>query len=124
MSSGCIGRWHTVREPDGLALSSRNQYLSAAHRSAAPVLYRALTAAHRRIEAGDRDAKMIVGLLTDTIATAPEGVLDYAAVVDDDTLMPIDRIAGDVLLLLAVRFGTTRLIDNMPVKIREKYIEQ
>ncbi len=109
----------TVREPDGLALSSRNQYLDPAQRAAALVLYRALSSARARIEAGERDSQVLVRLIADTISTAPGAVLDYAAVVDDDTLAPVDRVVGAVLLMLAVRFGTTRLIDNVLVRVQE-----
>jgi pantoate--beta-alanine ligase len=107
----------TVREPDGLALSSRNQYLDPAQRAAAPVLFQALSAARVRIVAGERDPQALLRLIADMISTAPGAVLDYAAVVDDDTFTPVDRVVGAVLLMLAVRFGTTRLIDNVPVQV-------
>jgi pantoate--beta-alanine ligase len=114
----------TVRAADGVALSSRNQYLTEAQRAAAPVVFRALTAARQRIENGERDAREIVRVLIETLGSEHEAVLDYAAVVDDDTLEPVERIVGDVLLLLAVRFGTTRLIDNVLVKISIVFDEQ
>ncbi len=102
-----------VRAEDGLALSSRNQYLDAGQRSQAPVLHRALAEARRRIEAGERDAERLRRGLEACIAAAPGTVLDYAAVIDADSLQPLARLQGAVLVALAVRFGSTRLIDNL-----------
>lgn len=104
-----------VREADGLALSSRNRYLEAEERRHAPILYRALTAARRRIEAGERDAAVVREAMREQIASLPDAVLDYAAVVDADTLQELDQVAPSrsVLLALAVKFGGTRLIDNL-----------
>jgi pantoate--beta-alanine ligase len=103
----------TVREPDGLALSSRNKYLDADQRRRAVVLSRALAEARERVAAGERDADALRALLTERVAATPGAVLDYAAVVDADTLAPVARLSGPTLLALAVRFGTTRLIDNV-----------
>src|SRR5207249_2913069 len=100
-----------VREPDGLALSSRNQYLSAEQRRHATVLQRALGEARARIEAGERDAGAVRRALTERLAAAPGAVVAYAEVVDYDTLQPLDRLRGQVLLAVAVQFGATRLID-------------
>jgi pantoate--beta-alanine ligase len=105
----------TVREADGLALSSRNQYLDPGQRRHATVLWRALTEARTRIDAGERDAEVIRRLLADRIAATPGAVLDYAAVVDADSLEPVARLRGPTLLALAVKFGATRLIDNLLV---------
>ena len=104
-----------VREADGLALSSRNQYLEAEERRHAPILYRALTAARRRIEAGERDAAVVREVMREQLAFVPGAVLDYAAVVDADTLQDLVQLAPSrpVLLALAVKFGGTRLIDNL-----------
>lgn len=104
-----------VREADDLALSSRNEYLEAQERRSAPVLYRALTEARRRIEAGERDAATVRKVMTETIASVPGAVLDYAAVVDADSLQALVQIVfgRPVLLALAVRFRGTRLIDNL-----------
>lgn len=104
-----------VREADGLALSSRNGYLEAEERRQATILHRALTAARRRIEAGERDAAAVREGMTELIASVPGAVLDYAAVVDADTLQPLTQIEAHraVLLALAVKLGSTRLIDNM-----------
>jgi pantoate--beta-alanine ligase len=106
-----------VREADGLALSSRNVYLTPEERRQAPALHRALEEARQRIEAGERDGAKIQRLLVERIAAVPGAVLDYAAVVDAATLQPIAHLAGDVLLALAVRFGSTRLIDNELIAI-------
>jgi pantoate--beta-alanine ligase len=104
-----------VREADGLALSSRNQYLEAQQRRQAVVLHRALNEAQRRIEAGERDAAVLRQAMIECIASAPDAVLDYAAVVDADSLEMPTRLAPgrSVLLALAVKFGGTRLIDNI-----------
>jgi pantoate--beta-alanine ligase len=105
----------TVREADGLALSSRNQYLDADQRRQAPALYRALEEARARVAAGERDGRALRKLLAERIAATPGAALDYAAVVDADTLAPVDRLTGPTLLALAVKFGDTRLIDNLTV---------
>ena len=105
----------TVREPDGLALSSRNKYLDLDQRRHAVVLSRALAEARDRVTAGERDADALRALLMARIAATPGAVLDYAAVVDADTLAPVARLSGPTLLALAVRFGTTRLIDNLHI---------
>ncbi|MBI4478633.1 MAG: pantoate--beta-alanine ligase, partial [Acidobacteria bacterium] len=104
----------TVREPDGLAMSSRNTYLSEAERLAAPVLYRALSAAKRRYEAGERDAEPLRRLVRDLIATEPLFTsVDYVSVADAETLQEFDRVEVPALLSLAARLGRTRLIDNI-----------
>ncbi len=105
----------TVREPDGLALSSRNVHLSAEERAAAPVLRRALLAARSRWEAGERDGAAIRAAMRETIASEPRANVEYVAVADASTLTELDRVDGPALLSLAVRFGTTRLIDNEPL---------
>ncbi len=103
----------TVRESDGLALSSRNQYLDPSQRENASVLYRALTEAAHRLRQGERDAGSLRRLLVQRIGATPGAVLDYAAVVAADTLQPLTQVQGPTLLALAVRFGNTRLIDNV-----------
>ncbi len=104
-----------VREPDGLALSSRNTYLNPDQRRAAVVLSRALQEAQSRVQSGERDAAALQRFLAEQISRTPGAVLDYAAVVDADTLTPIRRLEGPTLLALAVKFGDTRLIDNITV---------
>jgi pantoate--beta-alanine ligase len=101
-----------VREPDGLALSSRNVYLSAEERPRATVLFRALQEAKRLVQAGDRDAGRIRQAMVQMIAATPGAVIDYVELVDNETLEPVTRIDGEVLAALAVKFGGTRLIDN------------
>lgn len=107
----------TVREHDGLAMSSRNVYLDADQRAAAPVLHRALRAGSAAVLAGERDPGAVRSLMTDVIATEPLGELDYAAVVAADDLSVPDSLAGDLRLLVAVRFRSVRLIDNVGVTV-------
>jgi pantoate--beta-alanine ligase len=106
-----------VREADGLALSSRNQYLEADERRQATVLHRALVEARQRIEAGERDAAAVRRAMVEHIASAPGAVVDYIAVVDADSLEELARIVPGrpTLLALAVKFGGTRLIDNLQI---------
>jgi pantoate--beta-alanine ligase len=108
-----------VRESDGLALSSRNAYLSAAERRAAAVLHAALEAARRELEAGERDPARIVALLRRTIAAEPLAAMDYAAVVDADTFEPALHFRRSCYALLAVFIGGTRLLDNLLIEVRE-----
>jgi pantoate--beta-alanine ligase len=108
-----------VREPDGLALSSRNQYLSPAERKAAAVLYRSLSRAQSAIEEGERDSMRIVTAIRQELAGEPLGSPDYVEIVDEDSFEPIMGLTRTSLVLLAVRFGATRLIDNMQVEIAE-----
>jgi pantoate--beta-alanine ligase len=105
----------TVREPDGLALSSRNVHLSPVERAGAPVLRRALLAARSRWEAGERSADALRDAMWETLTAEPLAAPEYVSVADGTTLAEIDRIEGPALLSLAVRFGTTRLIDNEPL---------
>jgi pantoate--beta-alanine ligase len=104
----------TVREPDGLALSSRNVHLSPSERAAAPVLQRALLAARDRWAAGERSGDALRAAMGDVLATEPLATPAYVSVADGRTLAELDRVPDDgpVLLSLAVRFGSTRLIDN------------
>jgi pantoate--beta-alanine ligase len=105
----------TVREPDGLALSSRNVHLSPAERAAAPVLHRALLAARTRWEAGEHSADALRAAMLAEFAREPRAEVDYVSVADGVTLTELDRIERPALLSTAVRFGTTRLIDNEPL---------
>jgi pantoate--beta-alanine ligase len=102
----------TVRAPDGLALSSRNTYLNSAERQAAPVLYRALMAAQRAYQAGERQAAVLRQIVSETIAAEPLAHLQYVSAADPATLIELQGPVQKVLLSLAVYFGKTRLIDN------------
>jgi pantoate--beta-alanine ligase len=105
----------TLREPDGLALSSRNQYLDPAQRSQAPVLYQTLVEVQKLIRQGERRAKVLVDAIRTGIGNAPGARVDYIAIVDANTLEPLERAEGKVLVALAVFFGSTRLIDNVVI---------
>ena len=105
----------TVREPDGLALSSRNVHLSPEQRTAAAVLYRALTAGRSRWAAGERSADALRAAMNRTLAEEPLAEPEYVSVADGRTLAELETVTGPALLSLAVRFGTTRLIDNEPI---------
>jgi pantoate--beta-alanine ligase len=102
-----------VREPDGLALSSRNVYLNPDERKAALVLHRALTAARDELASGTRDALSIQSTLQKIFAAEPQAALDYAEIVDADTFEPVTRISRPTYILLAAFLGKTRLIDNL-----------
>ena len=101
-----------VREPDGLALSSRNAYLSVSERRAATALYRSLDTLRREISAGGRDVLHILAIARKIIESEPGVALDYAEIVDADTLEPVMALRKTSYALLAARVGNTRLIDN------------
>ena len=101
-----------VREPDGLALSSRNMYLKGADRAAATVLYRSLDAVRREVAAGQRDAAHLMVALRKVIESEPGVALDYAELVDGETLEPVVTLRRACYILLAAFVGGTRLIDN------------
>ena len=103
----------TVREADGLALSSRNVYLTAEEREQAPVLQRALLLARDSFQAGERDTTVLRFLLENELSGAPLGRVDYAEIVDAEDLEPVTRIERAAVMALAVFFGKTRLIDNL-----------
>lgn len=105
----------TVREADGLALSSRNRYLSASERAAAPRLYRALQAVRERALAGEIDVARLESALRTDLEVIPGARVDYARIVDADTLRPIGRLDRPAVALVAVYLGTTRLIDNVVI---------
>lgn len=113
-----IVRVPIVREADGLAMSSRNVYLSSELRSQALVLSQSLQKARETILGGEKDAAKIKSLLRETINTSSEANIDYAEIYDAVDLADVEVIKGRVLLALAVRFGTTRLIDNMIVEVQ------
>ena len=102
----------TVRESDGLAMSSRNVYLSEAERAQAPVLRSALDAGIAYVESGERDPAKIQAVMEDVLASAPLADIDYAVAVPASCLISSRPLEGEVRLLVAARFGRTRLIDN------------
>lgn len=109
----------TVREPDGLACSSRNAYLDPDEREQATVLFQAVQAAEDAVEGGEQDAKAVVGAMREQLASAPDAEVQYAELVDASTLQPVEELASgqEVLAAVAVFFGETRLIDNTFVEV-------
>ncbi len=106
----------TVRDPDGVALSSRNHYLTSAQRRAAPVLYAALRAGGAALLAGARSAVRIRRAMQRVVSSEPKARLEYLAVCDPETLEPLRRVTDKAVLLAAIRIGRVRLIDNMLIK--------
>lgn len=105
----------TVRETDGLAMSSRNSYLSPEERKSAVVLFRALTAAREAFERGERDAESLRKVMSATLASEPRARTQYVSCADYDTLEELGTVTGKALLSMAVFIGKTRLIDNFVV---------
>jgi pantoate--beta-alanine ligase len=102
-----------VRESDGMAMSSRNRYLSADERKSATVLSKSLFAAKELYSNGERDSAVILKVASDILAGEPRLTLDYLVIVDSETLQPVNEIDGAVVILLAGRLGPVRLIDNI-----------
>ena len=116
-----IASVETVREPDGLALSSRNVLLSRAERASAPAIFRALQRARDAVESGQQDAGKVVALARQVLDGEPLLRLDYLEIVDPGTLEPVRSILGPVRIAAAAFLGSTRLIDNIhaaPLKAR------
>ena len=109
----------TVREPDGLAMSSRNVYLKPDERQAATVLYRSLCAGRDAILAGERNGKRVQALVAQVIATEPLVKTEYVDVSDAETLEPLTDLTGEVVISVAARVGEARLIDNITVAVPE-----
>lgn len=107
----------TVREADGLAMSSRNTFLTPQQRTAATILSRSLREAEAKIKGGQSDTTAIIQFITQTIANEPLANIDYIDIVDTEEIKPIEKINGRTLIALAVRFGKTRLIDNIIVEV-------
>lgn len=107
-----------IRESDGLAMSSRNRYLTKRQRQDALVLSRSLEEAEEQIAGGQRDTAVLCADIRQKIEKVEETKVDYVAIVDPDTLVPLERVAGNVVILLAARFGSTRLIDNRVITPR------
>lgn len=112
-----IVRVPIMREASGLAMSSRNVYLSSEQKEQALVLSQSLQKAAQLIAAGERDPAHIKGVIRDMIAQSPEAVIDYAEIYDAHGLSDVEVVQGSVLIALAVKFGTTRLIDNLIVEV-------
>jgi pantoate--beta-alanine ligase len=108
-----IVRCPTVREEDGLAMSSRNAYLSEDERAAATCLFESLARAAWLVEGGERDANVLKAEMAKRIGAEPLAQLDYVAVVDDATFTEVERLEGSARALVAARIGKTRLIDNL-----------
>ena len=105
-----------LREPDGLALSSRNVYLQGDDRRAATALHRSLDTVRQEIATGQRDVLRLLAVLRRVLDAEPGIVLDYAEIVDAETLEPVVNLRGNCLILLAAKLGKTRLIDNALVE--------
>jgi len=103
-----------VREADGLAMSSRNTYLTPQQRNEAAVLYRSLKLAEQRVKLGEHDCKKIIDEMTNLITSSSSGQIDYVSFADNNSLQELGKlqVRQSVLVSLAVKFGTTRLIDN------------
>lgn len=107
----------TVREPDGLAMSSRNVYLSPQERSSARALSRSLQMGQDRLEAGERDISRLVEEMRAVLTVHPEITIDYVSLSDPDTLIELIEPQSEMVALIAARVGSTRLIDNRVLKI-------
>ncbi|MFP4175591.1 MAG: pantoate--beta-alanine ligase [Candidatus Brocadiia bacterium] len=105
----------TVRESDGLAVSSRNEYLSPTQREEAVCLYRALREAQRCFQGGERSAEAIKERMQELLDDYPQARVEYLEIVSPDDLQSVEKVAGDSVAALAVYVGETRLIDNMPL---------
>ncbi|MBU2541106.1 MAG: pantoate--beta-alanine ligase [Candidatus Omnitrophica bacterium] len=106
-----------IRDEDGLAMSSRNRYLSTRGRSDARVLYRSLIEARRKIGGGCRSSKAIISTIKNLISTVRSARIDYIVIVDVDDSSCMSRLRGEIAILLAVKIGGVRLIDNIIIKI-------
>ncbi len=109
----------TVREKDGLALSSRNKYLSRRQRQEAPVLYQSLLLAKKLILAGERSTRVVRQRIVSNIRRKTHGRIDYVECVSADSLETLPVLRGRILIAIAVRFGSARLIDNITVNIKD-----
>ena len=107
-----------VREPDGLAMSSRNVYLAPEERQQAPIIFKALQAARENVKNGLTDANQVRDQITKMIQTSPLARIDYVEIIDDQTLTPVETIKPGTFAAVAVYYGKTRLIDNIYLKER------
>jgi pantoate--beta-alanine ligase len=110
----------TVREPDGLAMSSRNQYLSPSRRKDAAYIYKSLQKCQQMIDQGIKDVHRINAEMQEILNQAPSMKIEYVSIVDAETLQSVDRVAGKIIAAVAVKIGSTRLIDNILVDASKK----
>ena len=110
----------TAREPDGLAMSSRNTYLTPEQRIFAPTLYKSLNKAQQMLENGNNDSSVIIKAAAELIKAFPESEIDYISICNPETLVDMKKIDRPALMALAVKIGSTRLIDNMILNPPEK----
>jgi len=110
----------TVREPDGLAMSSRNQYLSPSQRKDAAYIYKSLQKCRQMIDQGIKDVQQITAEMQKVLSQVPSAKIEYVNIVDAESLEKADRIAGKILAAVAVKIGLTRLIDNILVDTSKK----
>ncbi len=114
----------TVREKDGLAMSSRNMYLSPKEREQSTVLYRALQQAKKLVQTGERKAQKIRTEIEKLICSVSEAKIDYIEIVDTQHLQPLESLEGQVLIALAVYFGKARLIDNIILELTDGQVRE
>jgi pantoate--beta-alanine ligase len=107
----------TVREADGLAMSSRNTYLTPGERKVAPLLYQSLKRAEERIKGGERQRRPVIDAMRGLLETESQIKIDYVDIVSTEDLQPLENLAGEILIALAVKLGRTRLIDNIILKL-------
>jgi len=107
----------TVREPNGLAMSSRNQYLTAQQREYAALIYKSLQKCQQMVKQGGRDTKRITAEMSKLLREIPELEIQYVSIVDAETLEDIEQVSGKILAAVAVKIGSTRLIDNILVDV-------
>jgi pantoate--beta-alanine ligase len=110
----------TVRQADGLAVSSRNQYLTRQQKKNAPLIYKSLQKCQKLIEDGVADSKTIINQMRKILQQAPSIKIEYISIVDADTLQELKKITGKVLTAVAVKIGPTRLIDNILVDVNKR----
>jgi pantoate--beta-alanine ligase len=110
----------TVRQADGLAVSSRNQYLTESQKKNAPLIYKSLQKCQKLIADGVADSKTIINQMRKILQQAPSIKIEYISIVDADTLQELKKITGKVLTAVAVKIGSTRLIDNILVDVNKR----
>lgn len=107
----------TVREPDNLAMSSRNKYLAPEHRRQAPLIYQGLQEAQQLLQSGERRAGKLKKRVQEVISRSEDAVIDYVEIVETGRLHPVEEVQDECLLAVAVKFGNTRLIDNVLLEV-------